>query len=146
MGFFDRRKDVKAGQQPEADVESSPEQPRPSSGPMPVASEVKEQRIREEPTVAAAPPAPPLPPAPSKPEAAEPAADPEPSAPPAPHASVAEPAKVEPVTQIHTVAAGETLVDLAGRYGVGAEEIARQNHLAPGAPVHSGQVFVIRRD
>ena len=57
--------------------------------------------------------------------------------PPAP-----EPEALAPV--IHTVAAGESLTDLATRYGVPAEEIARQNHVPPPGQIHPGQVFVIR--
>ena len=86
---------------------------------------VAEEPVAEEPVatkkVAAAPPAPPRPPA------ADPAPEPEASAP-----------------VVHTVAAGESLADLAARYGVPAEEIARQNHVPPPGQIHAGQVFVIR--
>ncbi len=130
MGLFDRRKDNKAGPQP------APGQPdAPQSGPMPVASEVKEQRIRAEPTVAPDPPAPPAAPVPI---AAEPTAEPGQPEPPPPSAQGVP----EPV--IHTITAGETLADLADRYGVAAEEVARQNHLPAGGQVHAGQVLVIR--
>src|SRR6476619_560029 len=90
-----------------------------------------EESVAEEPVatkkVAAAPPAPP------KPSASKSAPEPEAPAPPAPAAAA-----------IHTVAAGESLTDLATRYGVPAEEIARQNHVPPPGQIHPGQVFVIR--
>lgn len=83
-----------------------------------------EEPIAEEPAatkkVAAAPPAPP------KPPVAETVPEPEASAP-----------------VIHTVAAGESLADLASTYGVPAEEIARQNHVPAPGQIHPGQVFVI---
>ena len=80
-------------------------------------------------------------PTPGAPEAAEPA--PGRPAPPAASAEMATtPPQAGPV--IHTVAAGESLADLASRYGVAAEEIARQNHVPAPGEIHPGQVFVIR--
>ena len=88
------------------------------------AQAVAEEPVAEEPVatekVAAAPPAPP-----------------EPTA-----AAPAEPEAPAPV--IHTVAAGESLADLTKRYGVPAEEIARQNHVPAPGQIHPGQVLVIR--
>ena len=89
----------------------------------------------EEP-VAAAPPAPPDPPA------AESA--PEPVAAPAPPAVPAADTTSPSGPAIHTVEAGESLANLARRYGVPAEEIARQNHVPPPGQIHPGQVLVIR--
>ena len=129
MGIFDRRKDAKAGHLPEVEAESPPELSTAPSPPAPVEPDVQEGRVPEEPKVAAAPPAPP------KPEAAEPLRDPEPSAPPAP--------TTEQSTQIHTVTPGETLADLASRYGVAPEEIARQNHVPAPGQIYPGQVLVI---
>jgi hypothetical protein len=133
MGLFDRRKDAKPEQQAEPPAPTPP-----SGGPMPVASEVKEMRIREEPKVAAAPPAPPAPPAR---HAAEP--EPEPEVPAA--APAAAPASGTG-REIHTVGAGETIADLADRYGVPAEEIVRQNHLPATGEIHRGQVLVITKE
>jgi LysM repeat protein len=64
-----------------------------------------------------------------------------PPAPPEPQAREPE----SPAPAIHTVAAGESLADLASRYGVPAEEIARQNHVPPPGQIHPGQVLVIIR-
>jgi LysM repeat protein len=64
-----------------------------------------------------------------------------PPAPPEPQARQPE----SPAPAIHTVAAGESLADLASRYGVPAEEIARQNHVPPPGQIHPGQVLVIIR-
>ena len=117
MGLFDRRKDVKPG--------------------MPA---VPEEPTTEEPTVSAAPPSPPAPPV------AEPAPEPgQPEPPPAAPAPAAEEAQSQSDPAIHTVADGESLADLATRYGVPAEEIARQNHVPAPGQIHAGQVFVIRR-
>ena len=69
--------------------------------------------------------------------AAAPPAPPEPTA-----AGPAEPEAPAPV--IHTVATGESLAELATRYGVPAEEIARQNHVPAPGQIHPGQVLVIR--
>jgi len=73
----------------------------------------------------------------AKPVAAAPPAPPEPTA-----AGPAEPEAAAPV--IHTVATGESLADLAEKYGVPAEEIARQNHVPAPGQIHPGQVLVIR--
>jgi LysM repeat protein len=126
MGLFDRRKDAKPEQQQEPATPPAP----PADGPTPVAAEVKETRSREELEVAAAPPSPPAP------HAAEPASEPE--APEAPPAAGTR-------REIHTVGAGETIADLTERYGVPAEEIARQNHLPASGQIHPGQVLVITR-
>ena len=116
MGIFDRRKDPKTAAQPEPPAPPDAVEPVGAEAPAPV-----EPTTRSEPEPEAA--------------VAEPVArvapDPEPDREPAPG------------RHIHTVAAGESLTDLASRYGVPAEEIARQNHLpAPGA-IHAGQVLVI---
>jgi hypothetical protein len=93
------------------------------------------QESAEETRVAAAPPSPP------EPEVAEP----EPGQPePPPTAAEAPPTPTRSGPAIHTVAPGESLADLATRYGVPAEEIARQNHVPPPGQIHPGQVFVIR--
>jgi len=87
----------------------------------PVTEEPVSEELAATKKVAAAPPAPPTTPA------AKQAAEPE-----------------VPAPVIHTVAAGESLADVAGTYGVPAEEIARQNHLPASGAIYPGQVFVIR--
>ena len=67
-----------------------------------------------------------------------------PPAPPRPKAAEPDPGPEDPAPAIHTVVAGESLADLASRYGVPAEEIARQNHVPASGQVYPGQVFVIR--
>jgi LysM repeat protein len=116
MGLFDRRKDA---------TSSAPSTPGEPVAAEPVAAK----------KIAAAPPAPPAP------EVAEPA--PEPGQPEPPPASAPD-AMAQPGPAIHTVAAGESLADLASRYGVPAEEIARQNHVPAPGQIYPGQVFVIR--
>ena len=116
MGIFDRRKDPKAAEQPEPPAPPAP--PAPSVEP--------EAAVPEQSAAATEAPAPVEPTT-----RAEPEPEPEPDREPAPG------------RHIHTVAAGESLADLASRYGVAAEEIARQNHLAPAGAIHAGQVLVI---
>jgi LysM repeat protein len=50
-----------------------------------------------------------------------------------------------PVAVVHIVQAGDTLWDLARRYGVSVEEITQANDLAPGTYLHIGQALRIPR-
>ena len=121
MGLFDRRKDASASTPEESVAEEPVATKKVAAAPAELAAEPAAEEPAAAKKVAAAPPAPP------KPSAAKPPAEPETLSP-----------------AIHTVATGESLADLASRYGVPAEEIARQNHVPPPGQIHAGQVFVIR--
>lgn len=87
--------------------------------------------------VLARPPAPP--PAPSPP--ARPAVlQPSPAPPPEPEPEP-EPPTREPVTVHHEVIPGELLADIAARYHVSVQGLARSNHLSPDVPPPEGTVL-----
>lgn len=128
MGLFDRRKD--AASPGKDQTVPSPPAPEPAEVVAPETQPVSpEEPAPEEPTGE--------PTAESTP--VEPTAESTPGEPAEPPSPTAEPT----TRHVHTVAAGESLADLADRYGVPAEEIARQNHLSPTDRIHPGQVFVV---